>query len=343
MIVVAGDLHLAPNTWSSIPLLRGDSYRSFDQIAKYAIDKGANALILPGDVFDAQPPSETVQHFLSVLDRLKKAKVAVLAVQGQHARSVTPWTSIDPYVIDLDLVRTPHNYDGYRISGLDHRSPDELLKALSETDPKTDILVLHQLCRGALPDIAGWDLDPDWVPEHVRLVLMGDLHKVWSCKRKNTEFYYTGSTHMRASDEEPLKSFLVLRKNYELERVPLAVRPFVAYTVQTVAMLDRVVRGIKAQAPETLVHVRYDPRVAGVEEACRGNGKECHFIFRILPLEDVVVKSEVPTPVSMEECLGELVNRETDSALYSFVLELLKAASPKEALGRLKKTILEGA
>jgi hypothetical protein len=278
-----------------------------------------------------------------VLNRLKQAEVSVLAIQGQHARSATPWTSIDPYVRDLDLSRAPHSYDGYRISGLDHRSPDELLKVLSETDPRTDVLVLHQLCRGALPDIAGWDLDPDWVPEHVRLVLMGDLHKIWSCKRKSTEFHYTGSTHMRAADEEPTKSFLVLRKNYELERVPLAVRPFVSYTVQTVDVLDQVVKGIGAQAPETLVHVRYDPRVPGVEEACRSAGKECHFLFRILPLEDIVVKSEVPTPVSMEECLGELVNRQSDSTLYSFVLELLKAASPKEALGRLKKTILEGA
>jgi DNA repair exonuclease SbcCD nuclease subunit len=328
--------------------LRGDSYRSLDQIAQYALKHNATAVIFAGDVFDAQPPAETVAHFLKVMRWLEKAKIPVLAIQGQHGRSNLPWPSIDPYVVDLNLSVKPYRYGGYRVVGLDNRAPEELLKALGALDKETDVLILHQACKGALPELAGWDLDPDWVPPHVRMVLMGDIHKTWSHSRRNmdgsvTDFVYTGSTHMRSIDEEPEKSFLVLHPGWKLERVSLETRPFKSMVVQVESVLETALKDIAGSAPGTLLVVKYDPRLPNVEERMRRAAPGCHILFRILPLESIAVDAlKLPDKISLESCLDVAVDRAAEPVLHSFVLGLLQAQEPKAALAEAKKRILEG-
>jgi DNA repair exonuclease SbcCD nuclease subunit len=159
------------------------------------------------------PPADAVQCFLAGLERLKQNNIRVYAVQGQHGRSDTPWTAIDPHVVHL-AGQPVRDLQIVCFTGLDQSTPVDLKRNLENLDPSVNLLVLHQLCKGTVPDIEGqqtWDLDPEWVPEHVKLVLMGDYHIMWTCTNtKDTQFIYPGSTAVQAIDESDQKYFLVL-------------------------------------------------------------------------------------------------------------------------------------
>ncbi len=349
MIVVTGDTHLAPRAWASIPGVSGDSYNSFNQIVEYCLRHKASGLVLAGDVFDAQPPPETVRVFLGGVERLKLAGIHVLAIQGQHGRDRTlPWTSIDPWV------RHIHGQvivlDGVRIVGLDNMPPDELKAALSGLPP-ADVLILHQLAKGTVGDREGrqgWDFDPEDVPAFVKVVCLGDYHAAWHKKLDRsgfvTQLYYTGSICMQSIDEPPDKSFLRLNTVdshvTSVERVPLRTRPFQQFTLITEEQVINALEASKALEPETMVHVKFDSRLVDVEARFTAIRPDVHFYCRLLPVEvidpNATARFEPGTQVSLEGCLELMVKRETAPLLYSFLLNLLKSKNHRDSLENYK-------
>lgn len=354
-----GDTHLHPHAWSSMPQVKGDAYNAFDDIITYAVVNKASAVVLPGDVFDTHPPAETVAFYLMQVERLKIARIPLYTIQGQHGRtrSGTPWTQIDPYVINLDSASADTAVGGIGIYGLDNCGPEELKEHLSHVPSGVKILFLHQMCRGFVPEMDGsWDLDPVWVPPTVELVVMGDLHKPLEIHLPreehggSTRFVYTGSGAMMSIDETPDKSFLVIdEKTLQYRRVPLKTRPFKKFELRPnkdmavlQAQLDNALVEVATLAPETLCVVNFDPHLPNVEEAFRAKAPKVHFMFRpvMLDVAAIEIRDVKASNVSLIGCLDKVVNRETDAWLHSFMLQLLPARDPKGTILEARKGVV---
>lgn len=350
-IVFVSDTHLYPYIWASMPHVRGDSYRSFEQVIRFCSDKRdtVKALIIGGDTFDSVPTPDAVDVFLRGVDKLRQCGIKVLAIQGQHGRyREFSWTSIDPYVVDLEK-QGPVDIGGKLVAGFDNRPPDDLKACLAKLPPKVDYLVLHQLIQGAVPvdvDGASWDLDPDWVPTTVKLVLMGDYHGLWSKERKNpngsmTTFVYNGSTHMRSISENTDKRFTLVDETTDsIAQLPLKTRPFKLFMFQTKDIMSAALAQIKEIEPDSLVLIKYDPRVEAVEQTLLKTNDRVHYLFRPMVLETEVVKDLVPElgQVSLESCLDLLVKR--DDPLHSFTLDLLRSKDINSTLDETRKRLV---
>lgn len=336
--VVTGDTHLHPGAWSSLPEVNGDAYRSFEQIVHHCITHKVSGLFLAGDVFDAQPPASTVAFFLKQMLALEAAGIPVWAIQGQHGRDRhLPWTSVYPYVKHL------HNQvvilEGISISGFDNLPPEELKTTLVGLPSSIKLLILHQMARGAVPDIAGrqtWDFDPEWCPPFVKLVLMGDYHNGWQHDQEldgfRTHFEYTGSTCMQSINEPPEKSFIeveVIQGEMKLNRVPLQTRPFFKLTVLDASALEDLLSRFPQVPAGALCHVEFDPRVPDVEAKLRTTNPAVHLKLDQLSFSDTA--DHPPLPEALERsllgCLDSLVKRDEEPALHSFMSGLLRSKS----------------
>lgn len=364
-LVFTADLHLADRAWKRATEVRGDAYRSFDQIIQYCADHKdrVSALVLGGDVFDARPSAADVAHFLRGVRLLAKLDVKIYAIQGQHGRSQdVPWTSVDPYVFWLHGAQPVELPGPVVMTGFDNLPPDELQEQLKSLDPKVDIVVVHQKCRGCLPEIAevqNWDFDPEWVPSHVRLVLMGDIHKEWEttvARKHGTEkigmpCVYSGSICMQDVTEPPDKSFLVvdLNRAFTYRRVPLKTRPFTSFTLQTEKEFTDSLEQVAKLEPETLVLVKHDSRISDVEGRLKAINNKVHYLLRLLPLE--IVEGEAleidtgdtpPEKVTLQGCLDSVVDKGKEGQLHSMLLQLLDTRDPHGTLKTIKDKFLAG-
>ena len=353
MFVVVGDAHLHPYTWASMPSVRGDAYRSYEQAVRYAIENHATHFVLAGDTVDVNnPPAEAVEVLLKGINALKNANVIVLAISGNHDPDF--WVGISGVALALDtsgpvklMCNPPHQVEGIR-----SLPPDMLKERLSKLDPATNVLVLHQLVRGIVPEFEqSWDLDPDWVPTHVKLVLLGDLHKAVEYSRSSvgstvTKFIYTGSTYLNSIDESDEKSFLVVHDDLSVTRVPLSTRPVrrLKFASGDEAEFNKAV-SVLDEAPEgALVICRYDSRIPDVEKL-KENREHLHFMFKPINMQALEVVAEQGLSVSattLESCLSAVVDRAADKFYYDFVLALLRGQDTKQVIEAFRTRFLEG-
>jgi len=358
MFVSAADLHLREDFLASLPGVVGDAYRSWEQIYSYAIKEKASGLVLAGDIFDGPPSSKDVAQFLRGAHTLRGAGIKIYAIQGQHGRAKLPWTSIDPTnsVINLDLVDEPHLIEeGVFISGYDALPPDELEKRLKKhkKSNKANVMVLHQMAKGCLPEIEGkqmWDYDPAWVPDPIKLVLLGDYHDRWftHTNKDQTLHIYNGSTYMRAINERPDKRFLRVDfdgANFKATSIELKTRPFTELFLEVEQNLKEVLRQISLQPAKALVKVTYDPDIADVEAKCRAAVKDgpVHFYFKALSKTMVDPERfdvDKLREISMNGCLDVMVDRETDVEFHSFMVALLGNPDTQEVLDSTKARLV---
>jgi DNA repair exonuclease SbcCD nuclease subunit len=277
--------------------------------------------------------------------------VQVYAIQGQHGRAELPWTSIDDYVIHLQ--NTVVKAGVVTFTGFDQTSPDNLRRQLECLDPEVNMLVMHQLMRGTVPDIDDmqtWDLDPAWVPVHVRLVLLGDFHEVWEHRTDHTLFVYNGSTALQSIDESSDKSFLCVdiddaSGEIKLSRVPLKTRRHWRVVVQASESLEVALAEISRMEPGSVVQVKYNTDLPGVEQAVRAANPAIHFMFRPLPRQLVSGEARIDTTrlpeVSLEGCLGLALDREKEPHAHDLTLSLLKSGDPRATLAETREHFMQ--
>jgi DNA repair exonuclease SbcCD nuclease subunit len=283
-------------------------------------------------------------------DRLQAAGITTYVTQGQHERADPPWATIHPNVVHIGDGKTREMVcDGQKIKvrGYDHMSAGEL-QAQLEKDAKRcnyEVLILHQILKGAMNFEGAWDLCAEWVPEKVRLVLLGDYHTAGTYNRI---FHYPGATHLRAIDEAPVKSFMLVKYqdgDFVVERAPLNTRKLLSFTIVDDESLENAIDVIKKvdhdaddeAIREPIVYARVASTIEGavdtLKELCsRKNG------FVLIPRSisegtELVEDVEVPSgPVSLEACLASVVDPEQEPEFYNFVLKLLQAQDPAATL-----------
>lgn len=360
MLYVAADLHLSPTIWNNLPSLRGDSYAALDQIVDTCVTAPApSALLLCGDIFDKpKPDSESVERFRAAMDRLRDAGVKVYAIQGQHEKADPPWATAlgaAHYVgngvpFNLDVANGTGTCDKPSVIGLDYTSSADLKQKLKETlkqVKKLDILMLHQMAKQAIDIDGAWNFDIEWVKKGVKLVLMGDYHEHLNVGR----LWYPGATHMRNIGEVGPKYFLRINTpDMTVEPIVLQTRPVLEVRAVTEDQLSEAVAEImdfgepqvREEIATPLVIARYAPSVRDVvpriEEACQSRG----FMLRFKTLVSDAKQGESELPQSdatLQGCLDQLVNRDDDEQLHSFVSSLLTAPDTKTVLDETKQQL----
>jgi len=233
-LAFAADLHLQPGAWASHPHIQGDSYNALRQIVSFCVARDC-PLILGGDIFDKRRPDpHSVGVFITEMNRMRQANLAVLYVSGDHDYSVdTPWP-------DAASVNASHLHKDVaewsklgRIYGLDWTPKDRLHEALAEIPPDCNVLVTHQSWDElqGIGNVEGWIAT---LPRHVTTLLTGDYHvhlqrKIKADAGQEVRVYSPGSTCMQAIDENPDKHFWVYSASDERDdgvwtSVPIAGR-----------------------------------------------------------------------------------------------------------------------
>lgn len=353
-ILFAADLHLDPLIWKRLPKVYGDAYDSWRQIVEAAVERKVGAVVLGGDVFDRHPPPEALNWFLRGIWTLRAAKIPVLAIQGQHGRDrILSWSSVDPdgYVVDLNGAIL--EFSPFIITGVDNMPPAQLRDHLGSLDRKVNVLVLHQMVKNMVPTFGGreiWDCDPDWVPDHVKLVLLGDYHSAVERTFKGIKFKYNGSTVLRKIDEPDEKFFHIVDQDFSIEKVQLTTRPVWRGLFLTEKIseeeLAKLTEHLKGLPDDTVVYIKHNPRIADIESWRLINDK-LHYIFKPVVIrteqqESTAVETK-PTNITLRGCLDQVLDREKDPALYDFLVDLLDTEGPAETIMAHKQRCLEEA
>lgn len=367
LLAFVSDLHLSPRIYRSIPEMVGDSYAAWNEVVEVILYNKPPIVILGGDIFDTTPDPVTLDKFSAGVQKLNVAGIAVYAIQGQHGRDWNmPWTSVGQCTVtDLNMMFNFPDKAGSPtgvtvkdkfIAGFDNGQPEEVREklALLKKHPP-DILCLHQMCRKIVPEFSGhqtWDIDPEWVPAGVKLVLLGDYHVPEEYVKANadgtsTRFIYNGSTVSKSVSEPDDKSLIFVNEDLSIQRAHLSryrktVRILLDRPI-TPAELQPVLDGIKSEPPGTLFYVKYDMRIESLEGKARGVGPGKFFLFKPnLCIDNIVKDDDMPKDVSLAGCLDQVCSREVDPEFFDFLMTLLKDEQPINALAMYRNKVMNG-
>lgn len=264
ILTLSADWHLQNRAWSFRDI-SGDAYYSFKQIVDYSIEQGVEALVGAGDLIDKVVNNSDPIVFLNQqLDRLKKAKVRVLYVQGQHEMADKPWLSGHEW---------PEHISGQQLTvdtvcmfGLDYH-PNPLLQiALAAIPEGTHLLIAHQVWGEFMGSIASPEGNMGDVPV-VQTVFTGDYHvrKELDVRGKDGQklkVISPGSTCLQSIDEPWKKFFYVVYDDYTWKKVRLKTRQRVDWNLMGSTDVDEALQLLEPElvriADET---VGYDERV----------------------------------------------------------------------------------
>lgn len=348
-LAFAADLHLSPLIWKDQPEVAGDAYYAWWQIVDVCMEQKVDALILGGDIWQlSRPDSDSIMQFMHGVDKLEAAGIAVLAIQGQHEKADPPWIGLHKHVQQLDVSRAQFGIGSSAITvgGFSHKPADLLEKRLKDFGD-VDILVVHQLAKQVIPFDGEWDFDLDWVPDNVKLVLAGDYHAPVNHGR----LYYSGSTHMRAMDQLTERSFLLINSKLEVTRHPLQNRIVDVYELHNEEHMEEAVAGITQERdlrPKPIDRpIIYAKIFAEIPHVIERLQRACHeapdrpiLMTKVFGGVEVIDNISVPSgEITMEACLSQAIDREKDSELYGFVLDLLQSSDPAEICDARKKEL----
>lgn len=351
ILAVAGDLHLSSHINTQFPEMQGDSVYSFRQIINYCVEHKLD-LALAGDICDVRHPgSAEVMTLCRNVEFMRQSGLEVYGIQGQHDMASPSWLEVAGAIpLESNGVELR---SGHMLDGLDYRPRAQLLADLAEVRP-CDILLLHQMLKGGLPDQAGYDLESDDLPEHVKLVIMGDLHDTYSAPDHKPPIFYTGSTHMRRISETPGKRFLVIRGDLSVESIPLDTRPFRYYRLAIINELNDCLKELSSFDPNNepkrpgnlskpYVVIKYNTDLENAYERIATAAGDKFFLRRLPqgPLtEESVDVERMKETNTLETCLDEFVDSGKQPELHTFMLEILVSDDPRSIIEKWKEEIV---
>lgn len=210
-LVFAGDLHASRAIYASHPNMVGDSKFAFEQITDYCRERDAH-LVLLGDNFDKRfPPAEVLEWFLKCIVDLD-----VTFIQGQHdMQAPVAWLQVEgnPGRVrcHLDGREECVEVAGVKLWGFDWKPRAKVEELLREVPADCDVLCMHQMLNDVMGLTDGWNLSMEWVPEHVKLTMLGDWHGLpQEGDVDGKQWAYTGSSSQRSVSEPTRKSFITI-------------------------------------------------------------------------------------------------------------------------------------
>lgn len=353
---VTGDAHLRRCTWTHRPTLANDAYISFSFIVDYCIANGLD-LFSTGDLLDAaNPPSDAIAFLYSEFLRLEAAGRTFRLIDGNHDASDPSWALAvnRPNVVYADRLKfeLPGGIIAY---GLNYRPSAELEIELAAIPKDVTVLFLHQMTKWAFEKEGVWNLDPDKIPAHVRMVFIGDYHRAVAFNRADGQHQvYTGSIAMQSTDEEVDKSFIhvqVTPQGITYTRVPIPTRRMVTASLSSDEEVDQFVRDVAtaldpaqfAYLPEDIRRPMLVVKLLGGLDASRikqAVGDLAH--LWIAPFGHVVMASQPSETEAAEiDPLEEIISPAASENLKPFVRDLLGSnGDPRSVIEKWAAVVL---
>lgn len=340
--VAIGDIHLDPFIWKRHRHITGDAVVGFSSSVDHAINLGV-PFVMVGDIFDTvDPPPAMIKQFRTQIDRLATAGLRCYGIQGNHDKRPTPWyQAVHDWPIHIgDGV--PVEIGGLRCRGFDYATRDSIQESLVNLSDPTDCLFIHQAVRQYLGFEGAWNTDLAWVPEVVRMVVMGDIHACWETEiRPGVTAYYTGSTHPRDISQVGPKSVLVVNRDLTVRRAVIPSRPITRIRAEATDQLDLALQWVTAADRTVLPPVCFLSVTPDLQRDRR--------YLDLVKIEDAIVivdhiqdgVATVETPidqlVSPEEGLRRMLSLPADQEVFDLCSALLGPGSALETANTYKE------
>ena len=271
MIIFAADLHLCRFVWRARKDLYGDSFRALRALQDYALQAQKSeptVVVLGGDIFDAnRVEGSSLEHFTSFVDTLFDAGIQVLFIQGNH--DLDPEQPIPGVQGAVRLNKTTLPFDGHVLYGLDWMPREDLQEALKCIPPTVEILVLHGKAEHMLDFEAAADFSVEDIPEHVKSVLVGDIHVNKVFEFSHGVCVSPGAMHPTKIDQVGPFGFYVLpRRETVWQRVNIPGREIVRLSLlepEEIEKTNQILQLVASRSTpnlEPLVEIRYSSDVA---------------------------------------------------------------------------------
>lgn len=353
--VVASDLHLQDATFAGLPL-RGDAYHSFRQVVAGVGAADVGHLVLAGDIVN-QPsnPEGPIAVLVEGLRALHDRGAEVNFILGQHDGGCR-WPALAPNAFHADGRKLW--LDGVEGYALDYRPAGRLAEALAGVPRSAQVLFAHQVWADFMGDVACPQGAFRDVP-HVALMVTGDYHKCETAAATGASgqaltVFSPGSSYLRATNEPFDKYYGVLYDDLSVRPVRLRTRPVVEWAaLGTEASLEDLLASVPARLDRLydenadlpdevrapLVRFDYSHRFPdALRRLRRAAAGRAHVAGYEVPApEEAGAVSRVTAPgveLSLEGCLGLVVNRDEDPELYALAALTLTAADPGAELAR---------
>ena len=361
--VAFADAHLQEGAWVGRDI-RGDSYKSFEQIIDYAV-KHQLPLIGAGDLLDRNANrSHTIHEMLRCLDKLNNCPemVRLFVVQGQHELDDPPWFTCHKRVVHLPS-HSPYIVAGLRVFGIDFQPHGQLQEALQKVPISTDILVCHQVWGEFMGELGSPQGNLSEIAR-ARLVITGDYHvpkalSLTGADGKTFKALSPGSTCMQSIDEPPAKYFLIINDNLTCNPVRLDTRNVLTITINSLDELDHhlvdlaaKLEGMVVADMSPLLRVTYSWEMA--EHGLRKRvlavvGNKAHIFWKEVPREKPEALARRASAVAdgqrrattLESALPDYLQSHGMQPMRADCQRLLTAESPRDELARMRAEALK--
>ena len=248
-----GDLHISSTIWDLQKSITGDSAFMLEEIK--ALLSGDDDLVLVGDIWDSSEPGPVLLRlFREWAEEVTAAGNRLWALQGNHDKRLVSWpdalTSCVTPIGNGEEVMIAGN----RCRGFDYAPRDVIAKRMAwlGTQVLPEILFVHQAAKQYL-EIGQWNLDLEWIPAGIPVVVMADIHEPWETQIRQGQWAgYTGAGHTRSITEaRHPKSVLWIPADRPLERIPIRSRAIKAFKLEA-ATLESTRKDVRAWVQGTM-------------------------------------------------------------------------------------------
>jgi DNA repair exonuclease SbcCD nuclease subunit len=329
-MIISADNHYTPYIWASRPEVYGDAFTGMEYMEQYVTVHRHTEVVLAGDIFNSPfPDADSLYRFSRFCKVVHDHGGTIYAVQGNHDKSTVPlFKAFDV----IPLSKEPRlTKSGQKVCGLDWMPTQQLQQALSEV-PECDLLVMHSPFRHMLGFDGKWQLEMKDIPEHIRNVVSGDIHKFNLTEMSPGRMFISpGTTRLNNLSElrEP-KGFVTCSDMKDFKHVPYEPRIFrfadtpeqAQEQVEKIRLMDKLPLTPVLFVPEK-VHKLYaevkDIIVLAYNQQAAQQKKE-------------ELQADSGREISLLGFLPEVIDKEKEPELYSFVEGALSVHS--DGLGK---------
>lgn len=352
--LATADVHLEKKLFN-IPELGEDLFSAFELFAQKAIELKVDAVLLVGDLYETQRPMDRTVVFVNgVLEKLRKAKIEVVGISGDHDKAVQDKTWIEhvngvKHPMSLPEFAGAHYVDFFNLS-------EFLTKLPAAKKATVEWLMFHGISPIVFPhsepkktlDFTQCRLSD--LPK-LKGIILGDLHKPedfslqQSAKAAPIPISYCGSLGVTKTPEAFNKIGLLYWDGAKLSRVPFPPARVFSGVEITSAMpiiltedLMKIAEANKAKKPVFVV--KY-------EQSQKDKLKDLAFLEKVAFVrtsliheepgeqELVNIRSELSTQERIDAALKECCK--DDESVYVLGTELLTSTDPKGILDKFKQ------
>lgn len=322
-----------------------------------------------GDTFHtSRPDALSVAKFREAALKLIHSGLSVFAIQGQHDRSVPPWT--EAIIADSASDKVVHHVhkrvfhpvkDGPPFYGLDNGSAKAIAEDLKALPLGVEALVAHQTAKEVFDLDGAWNIQADQIPEYIRYAFLGDYHVPTEFKLTNGgRAIYSGSPYVCSITEREARRFLdvTLQPDGSLavESIPLVSRTYIFIRADTPDALEhclnRMQESVRALAPSRYEEIRMPVVVldfdVSIKDAAVRAREACDSVNAYLWLRPMSVRqtgiSWSAAPIhsrrlEAKDCVGNFIPAEDPA--HGFTQAVLAAEDAASVITELRKKVLQ--